>query len=144
MKVFVPGFCLISIALVLLFSTLCFAQIETQRFLTPEKTSWLFFEDEYEVEYTLGFSGRKIWLCLNGGCLPFDEANYKNRLISRYNASRCRVIYGFPTITVCETVSGYTVSLFGFGKVRYCSKIDNNEERCHDSEMEKVSDDFAP
>ncbi len=83
MKVFVLAFWMIGIALVLLFSTPSFAQIETQRFLTPEKTSWLFLEDEYEVEYTMGFSDRKIWLCLDGGCLPFDEARYKNRLIKQ-------------------------------------------------------------
>jgi len=144
MKAFVPGFLIISIALVLLFSTPCSAQIEIQRFLTPEKTSWLFLQDEVESEYTMGFADHKIWLCLNGGCSPFDEASYKNRLISRYTASRHRVIIGFPTITVSETLSGYVVPLFRFGKVQYCTQIDNNEEQCHDWQMEKVSDDFAP
>lgn len=144
MKACVPGFLIISIALVLLFSTPSFAQMKTQRFLTPEKTSWLFLQDEFEAEHTIGFADRKVYFCLDGGCLPFDEATYKNRLISRYTASRHRVIFGFPPITVSETLRGYVVPLFGFGKVRYCIQIDNNAEQCHDWQMEKLSDDFAP
>jgi hypothetical protein len=138
MKAFVSGFCVISIAVVLLFSMPCYAQVETQRFLTPEKTGWKINNTEL-TNYTgltdIGFFAGSIWLCDNSGCYESDAANYKNRLISKYDGS-----WDFTLISY--TVNGYIIPFLKFGKMTFCISNPGGSQ-CFDCKLTRDDNNFT-
>ena len=92
MKTLSVCFSIISIALVLLFSIPCYAQIETQRYFTPEGTRWklddsCYFEFMDSLLITeIGFFSDRIWLWNDNSDSYFVfNARYKNRLISKFS-----------------------------------------------------------
>jgi len=73
-----------SLLLLSLFATPCYAQVETERFLTPGRTLWK-IENIDVANYfgfdQLGFCAGSIWL---NGSLQFEKAYYMKCLISRF------------------------------------------------------------
>ena len=114
MKALISAFCVISIALV--FSTSCYAQVETRQVPTPEGTFWRI--NNAEIVSFLGgvdhiaFTVDYILLCDNG-CLISDTADYKKRLISRFAGS-------WNTYVGEITVKGYLITFLKFGKMTLC------------------------
>ena len=118
MKTFVLGFLIISVALVLTFSLPCYAQIETERFLTPEGTAWKIKTGSPETALHLGFLSNYIWFCDGSTCIEFDDAQYKNRPITKFNASNCS---DDPPPRIGYTMSGYVIPFLRFGKIEVCA-----------------------
>ena len=147
MRSFCQLFWLICLALVLFFSVPCYAQVETQRFLPPERTDWQIENPDPQFfsgnNVFLGFFANYVWLCDEITCTKLDNSDYKNRLISRFNASQCLQTPTIPPSNICFTVSGYTFSLLKFGKVNFCIYANNNIEDCFESTLKKINNDFA-
>ena len=146
MKSFCQLFWLICIALVLFCAVPCYAQVETQRFLTPERTEWQIENPDPQfgsgANVSLGFFADYVWLCDETSCSKFENSDYKNRFISRFNASQCQQLPTIPPSNICFIVSGYTFSLFKYGKVNFCVNINNTEE-CFESTLKKIDNNFV-
>ena len=116
MKAFFSAVWIISIASVLLFSTPCYAQVETQQVPTLEGTVWRINNAELlsflggvdHIAFTVDF----ILLCDNG-CLISDNAAYKNLLISKFSGS-------WSTYWGELTVKGYLITFLKFGTMTLC------------------------
>jgi hypothetical protein len=119
MKAFLPGFWIIVIALILPFSLPCYAQIETQRFLTPERTAWKFIDGK--VSLHLVFLSHCIWVCSYGDCQKFDDSQYKNRLITEFDGSTTSSSGIFSAGT---SVNGYVIPLLRFGRINLCDRYE--------------------
>jgi len=117
MKTFSAGFWIISIALVLSFSIPCYAQVETELFLTPEGTAWKFVDSNPKITLYIVFLSDHIWLCGYSGCGIFNDSQYQNRLISKFTGSRC---FYYP-VAFCSTLNGYVIPLLRYGIIKYCS-----------------------
>ena len=131
----------------LLFSTTCLAQVETQRFLTPERTAWKVknlqgFSVYFPISFDhIGFFDGDVWLCDSGTCSAFVNSFYVNRLISNYDASIC-IPNPSPYTTACFTMSGYTIPFLRRGKVKYCLQLDDFEE-CFESALIRDNNNFT-
>ena len=118
MKALVSGYFIISIAFVLLSSMPCYAQVETQRFFTPEGTRWklddsCYFEFMDSLLITeIGFFSDRIWLWNDNSDSYFVfNARYKNRLISKFS--------GYVELHVVDSfgASGYVIPFLKYGKL---------------------------
>jgi len=143
MKAFVSGFWIISIALVLSFSISCYAQVKTQRFLTPENTAWKVKDAEVQFEFGLdhlGFFDDYIWACEEDACSNFVDSRYENRLISTYSGSQCYLLQADQFL--CFIVSGYVIPSLRFGKMKICS-LTNMGQQCWNSTLIKDNNNFT-
>jgi hypothetical protein len=141
MKSLSPGFWIISIALVLCFSMPCYAQLETQRFFTPEGTRWKI--NTYPDTTELGFLGGSIYLCdNNSNCNEFEYSNYKNQLISKFDAiTNFDIGHG---LTGASRVTGYIIPFLKYGKMSYCVSVPFHSDKCFNSTLTKIDDNFSP
>jgi hypothetical protein len=117
MKAFITGFCIVSIALVLLSSIPCYAQVETQRFLTPGRTAWNIINSEFafEVFDHLGFFAGSVWIYWTGSdhCIKCKNSHYRNWIISKFRGDASF------TSSYWE-VSGYVIPFLNTGTVTIC------------------------
>jgi hypothetical protein len=137
MKALVSGFWIISITLVLLFAMPCYAQLETQQFLTPERTGWKIKNTEITNllgSTEIGFFSGSIWLCDNNDCYESGDANYKNRLISKYDGS-------WDIMLGSLTVNGYIIPFIKLGKMTLCISGPGGGQ-CFDSTLIKDDNNF--
>jgi hypothetical protein len=107
-------FSIISIALVLLFSMPCYAQVETQRYL-PGRTAWKIINSEFEGFDHLGFFAGSIWIYWNGSdhCIKCKNSHYRNWIISKF--------HGDASFTGSYwEVSGYVIPFLNTGTVTIC------------------------
>ena len=145
MKAFTTVFCIISIAFILLSSLPCYAQIETQRFFTPEGTGWKINTNiPVAPDVTeIGFFEGSIYLCNNNSnCNEFEYSNYKNRLISKFDAlTYVDVNNGLP---VAFGVKGYIISFLKYGRISYCLSAPFHSDKCFGSTLTKIDDNFSP
>ena len=118
MKAFGSYFWIISIAFVLLSSMPCYAQVETQRFFTPEGTRWklddsCYFEFMDSLLITeIGFFSDRIWLWNDNSDSYFVfNARYKNRLISKFSGGVNQLPYN------SFGASGYVIPFLKSGKL---------------------------
>jgi len=140
----------LGLLVILLFSTTCLAQVETQRFLTPERTAWkiknvqsfsVYFPISIGVDPHIGFFDGDVLICGSGNCSAFENSYYVNRLISNYDASIC-IPNPVPYTTACFTISGYTIPFLRRGKIKYCVQLDDFEE-CFESALIKDNNNFT-
>ena len=134
MKAFTFGF----LALILLSSVPCSAQIETERFFTPKGTLWQL----QGVGDQIGFYDGNVWICSDcrnvGGCPDckrITDSDYTNRLSSSFQASYCD-----ENDLNCINLSGYTISFLRFGNLILCSEF----EGCLSFSLYKFSNFFSP
>ena len=139
MKSFTAQFLMITILFVVCIAMPCYAEeIEVDRFFTPERTSWRINDASNIISFdTLGFFEGYIWLCESNNCAKFDNSNYFNWVISKFDASAC---FQILNISFCYSVSGYTIPLLRFGKLAFC--VDQTGE-CIDFTLTKVNDNFS-
>ena len=140
MKSFTAQLLMITILFVLFISEPCYAQqVETDRFITPERTSWRINNTTIQIGANpqLGFFADYVWLCTNNNCVKFDNSNYINWIISKFEASAC---FQILNISICYSVSGFTIPLLRFGKLNFC--VDQTGE-CFASTLTKVNDNFT-
>jgi hypothetical protein len=129
MKAFTTVFCIISIALIVLFSMPCYAQIETQGIFFPDNTAWYIDNDISPMipDPHLVFQSGKLFLCgsdITYSCReseddPFGNPLYQNRLISKF--AGLFSIYNSPgPEQTYYTLFGYVIPCLGIGRVKYC------------------------
>jgi hypothetical protein len=121
MKTIASGFWIISIALVLTFSMPCYAQIEAERFLPPEGTAWKLYDENPKHNQHVVFLSGYIWFCSWDTCNRFDDSQYKNLLITKFNGSQCFIYDPVPD-PICHTVTGYIIPLLRFGIIKHCTE----------------------
>ena len=127
-----------SLLLLSFFATPCYAQVETERFLTPEGTLWKFNNIDI-VSYFgfthLGFFAGSIWFCWSD-CYESENAHYKNWLISRFHG------YGTYTSSYYE-VTGYIIPFLKTGKVTFCGFNKGVGRHCFYSTLTLEDDNFV-
>ena len=121
MKTLSPGFWIISIALALCFSIPCYAQLEVNHFLTPEGTVWKLYDENPKHNQHVAFLSGYVWFCSWDVCNRFDDSQFNNRLISKFNGTQCFVYNPVPD-PVCDSVSGYVIPSLSVGIIKHCTE----------------------
>ena len=138
MKTLVSGFIIIFIALALSLSMPCYAQVETQRFFTPEGTVWKINTYHYVVPdiTEIGFFEGIVYFCDNdNNCQKFGY--YKNRLISKFDC-----IFYFDNFSGMYA-HGYVIPFLRYGKMTFCVSAFPRTV-CVESTLTKIDDNFSP
>jgi hypothetical protein len=143
MKTFGSYFWIISIALIASLPMPCYAQVETQRYFTPERTGWKINNPDIVNSFgitEMGFFEGSIYLCDNNACYECDYAGYRNWLISRYYGLWSQNIKFSWGLTATD---GYVIPFLNFGKTRLCFHGPPGND-CHESTLTKDDNDFIP